>query len=71
MQSGALPQFATASVDIDRNVPFGTNTASRITVTYPFDFVVLNPVMRLLNSASSAGAETTMLTSTALMRNES
>ena len=73
LTSGQLPteKVTAASVSVERTVPFGANTASKITVTYPFDFTVLNPVMRLLNSASTAGAATTMMTSTALMRNES
>ena len=71
MESGQLKHFGSAAVSVDRNVPFGANTASRITVTYPFDFKVLNPVMRLLNSESTTGEGTTMMTSTALMRNES
>ena len=71
MQSGQLPKYGSASVSIERAVPFGSNTASRITVTYPFDFTVLNPVMRLLRSDSTAGKGTTMMTSVALMRNES
>src|SRR6187200_2753278 len=40
MQSGQLPKYSTATVNVERNVPFGTNTASRITVTYPFNFTV-------------------------------
>ena len=71
MQSGALPLYESAGVNVERTVPFGSNTASRITITYPFDFIVLNPVMRLLNSSSTAGEGTTMMTSSALMRNES
>lgn len=73
MTSGQLPvdKVAAAKVDIERTVPFGATTASRITVRYPFDFTVLNPVMRLLNSNSTAGQGTTMMVSTALMRNES
>ncbi|HVH58406.1 MAG TPA: TadE/TadG family type IV pilus assembly protein [Vicinamibacterales bacterium] len=71
MQSGQLPQYATAGVSVERTVPFGSNTASRITVTYPFNFTVLNPVMKLLNSGATAGKGTTTMTSTALMRNES
>jgi Flp pilus assembly protein TadG len=71
MQSGQLPKYASAGVSVERTVPFGTNTASRITVTYPFNFTVLNPVMKLLNSGATAGKGTTMMTSTALMRNES
>jgi Flp pilus assembly protein TadG len=71
MQSGQLPKYASAGVSVERTVPFGSNTASRITVTYPFNFTVLNPVMKLLNSGATAGKGTTVMTSTALMRNES
>jgi len=71
MQSGQLPNYSTAGVTVARTVPFGANTASQITVSYPFNFTVLNPVMRLLNSSSNTGNGTTMMTSTALMRNES
>ena len=73
MKSGQLPtdKVNAASISVERAVPFGANSASRITVTYPFDFTVLNPVMRLLSSGSTTGEGTTMMTSTALMRNES
>jgi Flp pilus assembly protein TadG len=71
MESGQLPQFGTATVNVERTVAFGTNTASRITVTYPFDFIVLNPVIRLINASSTTGEGTTMMQSSALMRNES
>jgi Flp pilus assembly protein TadG len=59
-----------ATVDIERTVPFGSNTASRITINYPFSFRVLNPVIRLVSRDSTTGTGTTMMTSTALMRNE-
>src|SRR6188472_3001150 len=49
MPSGQLPKYPSAGVSVERTVPFGSNTASRITVTYPFNFTVLNPVMKLLN----------------------
>ena len=71
MQSGQLPKATAATINVERSVPFGPNTASRITVTYPFDFIVLNPVARLVQSTSTAGKGTTMMMSTALMRNES
>jgi Flp pilus assembly protein TadG len=71
MQAGQLAAYGSATVGIERTVPFGSNTASKITVTYPFDFMVLNPVMRLLDSGSTTGQGTTMMTSIALMRNES
>jgi Flp pilus assembly protein TadG len=68
ISSGGLP--ATASIDIDRDVAMGANTASRITVNYPFQFIMLNPVVRLVTPSSTTGAPLTMQ-STALMRNES
>jgi len=71
LQSGQLPGAATATINVERTVPFGSNTASRITVTYPFNFTVLNPVIRLVNSSSTTGQGTTDMVSSALMRNES
>jgi Flp pilus assembly protein TadG len=71
MQGGQLQQAATASITIERTVPFGANTASKITVTYPFNFTVLNPVIRLVQSTSTTGKGTTNMVSSALMRNES
>ena len=71
MTGGRLPAAAAASVVIDRTVPFGDRTASRITVSYPFNFTVLNPVVRLINSGSTVGQGTTTMSSSALMRNES
>jgi Flp pilus assembly protein TadG len=70
MASGGLPQAAAAGVAIDRNVAMGVNTASRITISYPFSFMVLNPVVRMVTPNSTTGAPLTMQ-SIALMRNES
>jgi hypothetical protein len=52
-------------------VPFGERTASRVTVTYPFNFTVLNPVIRLIRAGSTTGQGTTTMSANALMRNES
>jgi len=72
MQGGRLPAAASASISVERTVPFGANnTASRITVNYPFNFTVLNPVMKLINKSATAGQGTTNMVSVALMRNES
>ena len=69
LTGGQLTNAAGASVNIVRNVPFGSTTASRVTVNYPFQFMVLNPVARLVRSGSSVGTPLTMQSS-ALMRNE-
>lgn len=72
MQGGQLPSSALASISVERTVPFAaTNTASRVTVSYPFKFTVLNPVIRLVKSGSSTGQGTTTMVSVAMMRNES
>jgi len=70
MASGRLPNAATADVNINRNVAMGSNSASQITVNYPFQFIVLNPVVRLVSPNSRTGQPLTMQ-AVALMRNES
>ena len=74
MQSGQLPNAAAATITVDRNVVIvvgaGSATASRVTVQYPFAFVVLQPVARLVVSGSTVGAPLT-LTAMSEMRNES
>jgi Flp pilus assembly protein TadG len=44
-------------------------SASQITVAYPFNFMLLNPIMQLIVRGSRVGAPITM-TASALMRNE-
>jgi Flp pilus assembly protein TadG len=70
MASGGLPNAATAAVNVDRNVEMGTSSASRVTISYPFQFIVLNPVVRLVTPGSETGQPLTMQ-SIAVMRNES
>jgi Flp pilus assembly protein TadG len=73
MNSGQLANGATATVDVDRNrtmsIGATTATASLVTVNYPFSFIVLQPVARLLVSGSTLGGPITMTVS-AEMRNE-
>jgi Flp pilus assembly protein TadG len=74
MTSGQLPKAATATIAIDRGttVSIGgaaTAGASAVTVTYPFDFVVLDPVARLAVKWGP-GSSLNMVAS-ATMRNES
>ena len=71
MKGGKLQSWSSASILVERAVPFGANTASRITVTYPFNFTVLNPVIKLVQKGSTVGSGTTNMSSSALMRNES
>jgi len=73
MSDGQLSDYAAATVAIKRDATIsmgaGTATASRITISYPFTFVVLQPISKLINPSSTAGAPLTMSVS-ALMRNE-
>ena len=72
MQGGQLPSADKANISVERTVPFATsNTASRVTISYPFQFTVLNPVIRLVKAGSTTGQGTTTMVSVALMRNES
>ncbi len=76
MKTGGLPDAAAAAawVVVDPTVLVsigtGTATATVVTVNYPFEFMVLQPVARLIVSGSTLGAPVT-LTASAEMRNES
>ena len=71
MQAGSLPNYSTATIGVTRSVALtATDTGSSITIEYPFQFMVLNPVVKLVApSDNKTGAPITM-TSSALMRNE-
>jgi Flp pilus assembly protein TadG len=74
MAAGGLENRAAEQIAVNRAemIDMGTGPviASRITVSYPYSFMVLNPVMQLINPGSTVGAPITM-TASALMRNES
>jgi hypothetical protein len=73
MTSGRLPGAATAPIVLERAVAFGATPgifASRITVNYPFNFMVLNPVARLVTASSNLGNGALTMSAVALMRNE-
>ncbi len=73
LEAGLIPDPDDADVTIDRDTTVvlgaGTASASRVDVTYPFTFIVLQPVAQLVVGASTVGAPLTMSTS-ATMRNE-
>jgi hypothetical protein len=71
MTSGRLPNAASAPINVERSVAFGGNTASRITISYPFNFVVLSPVARLVQRSSNLGRSPLTMSAVAMMRNES
>ncbi len=51
------------------NEPIGPATGSRVTINFPFNFIVLNPVARLVSRGATVGGALNMQAS-ALMRNE-
>jgi hypothetical protein len=71
MTSGNLT--GTATISVDRNASIIVNgapsSASQITINYPFSFIVLQPVMRLIQPGTTTGGPITMV-ATAIMRNE-
>ena len=73
MQSGQLPEFDDAEIDIthDNDIDTGGTmaTASQVTISYPFSFIVLQPVASLVVPGTSLGSPIIMAAS-AMMRNE-
>ena len=49
----------------------GADTASRVTVSYPFNFIVLNPVVKLVVKTVDYWQAALTMQSVAVMRNES
>ena len=66
-----LPADAPNLVVVERGVALGPNNASRVTITYPFNFMMLNPVVRLVTPGSTTGDKPIAMGAVALMRNES
>lgn len=74
MQSGQLPNAGQATITVNRNATISigaaqTAAASLVTVNYPFQFMVFQPVAQLVASGSTLGTPIT-LTASAEMRNE-
>jgi Flp pilus assembly protein TadG len=73
LTSGQLANAGSATVAVNQNATISigatTATASLVTVSYPFQFIVLQPVARLVVSGSTLGTPFT-LTAAAEMRNE-
>jgi len=71
MQAGQLPNSGTATVTIQRGVALtGADTASSVQIDYPFQFMVLNPVVRLVAPTDTRTGAPITMRSSALMRNE-
>jgi Flp pilus assembly protein TadG len=71
LSGGGLATLSDSGISITRDVKItGTATATQVQLAYPFEFIVLNPVVRLVTPADEkTGAPITMSAST-VMRNE-
>jgi Flp pilus assembly protein TadG len=73
IQAGVLDAGVTPTISIQRNASIsygsGTATGSKVSVSYPYKFMVLNGIAKLVVSDTTVGSDFTMATS-ATMRNE-
>jgi len=71
LKGGGLKAVSDGNIPISRNVTLtASSTASTVEIDYPFEFMVLNPVVRLIAPTDKkTGAPITMKAAT-LMRNE-
>jgi len=69
LTGGGLTSQPDGNIAVNRTVPFNGATASQITITYPFQFMVLNPIVRMVVPSSTTG-EAINMSAAALMRNE-
>ena len=70
MAAERLGNAGSAPIAVNRKVGLGVNTASEVTIEYPFSFSLLDPAVRLVRPASTTGVPLTM-SAVAIMRNES
>lgn len=71
--SGSVPNASSASVAITAvSIPMGTGSAAgtKVTVNYPFSFMVLNPVANLVVNGSTLGGAPLTMSASSEMRNE-
>ena len=73
MLNGQLPSYATAAVVVNKGASINVNgsavSASSVIVDYPFEFIMLQPIVRLVAPGATVGGPLTMR-ATAIMRNE-
>jgi Flp pilus assembly protein TadG len=73
MAEGQLSESAAAAVVVNTGASIDVNgtpvSASAVTVDYPFEFIMLQPVVRLVAPSATVGGPITMR-ATAIMRNE-
>ena len=75
LEDGKLSKFGSATVDVSASKislgATGEASATTVTVNYPFNFTVLNPVVQLVSPGNTLGKGVLTMTASAKMRNES
>jgi Flp pilus assembly protein TadG len=72
LTGGGLTSLPDGNIVVNRNYAMtGTSsTASQVQINYPFDFMVLNPVVRLVAPTDSTTGASITMAAAAVMRNE-
>lgn len=72
MSSGKVPVDSKnpPTVVVSRTEPFGSSTGSKVTVTFPYKFMVIGGVVKLVKPKSTLGSANLIMQASALMRNE-
>jgi Flp pilus assembly protein TadG len=70
LKGGGLKTLTDANIVVVRNVAVSGFTASSVEVRYPFEFMVLNPVVRLIAPGDKTTGAPITMAATTLMRNE-
>jgi Flp pilus assembly protein TadG len=72
LSGGGLTTLADGNIVLNRNAGMTgtTATASSVTINYPFSFMVLNPVVRLITPSDTTTGTPITMTAVAAMRNE-
>lgn len=71
LAGGGLKTLSDDQIPISRSVALtGSATASSVQINYPFEFMVLNPVVRLVAPGDTTTGAPITMTAATLMRNE-
>lgn len=70
ISGGGLKALSDGDILINRAVAMTGTTASSVEIRYPFEFMVLNPVVRLIAPTDTQTGAPITMTATTLMRNE-
>ena len=69
MNAGGVTGCTAACISVDKNVALPVGAATNVTIDYPFQFIVLQPIANMVTGGGSMPGALTMR-ATATMRNE-